>query len=82
MYISVMKTLLKKLLIVSALSSDDVAIVLSNSSNDGIILLEVNLDLAYFQNVFGLFLMLSKRFLSNSLLRFLVRERSLFLHLI
>ena len=82
MYISVMKTLFQKLLTVSALSSDDVAIVLSNFSNAGIILLEVSLDLAYFQNVFGLFLMLSKRFLSNSLLRFLVRERSLFLHLI
>ena len=80
MYISVMKTLFQKLLTVSALSSDDVAIVLSNFSNDGIILLEVSLDLAYFQNVFGLFLMLSKRFLS--LLRFLVRERILFLHLI
>ena len=82
MYISVMKTLFQKLLTVSASSSDDVAIVLSNFSNAGIILLEVSLDLAYFQNVFGLFLMLSKRFLSNSLLRFLVRERSLFLHLI
>ena len=82
MYISVVKTLLKKLLRVSALSLDDVAIVFSKFSNDGIILLEVSPDLAYFQNVFGLFLMLSKRFLSNRLLRFLVRECSLFLHLI
>ena len=81
MYISVMKMLLKKLLRVSALSLDDVTIVLSNFSNDGILLLETSLDLAYFFTDFGLFSMLSTRFLSNSLLRFLVRERSLFLHL-
>ena len=55
---SVMITLLKKLLRVFALSLDDVAIFLSNFSNDGIILLEVSL-LAYFQKDVGLFLMLS-----------------------
>ena len=79
---STVKTLLKYWLSVFALSSADVAIVPLGFSSVGIEPLVFSLDLAYFQKDLGFSFMFLERSSSKLLRNVLVREHSLFFHLV